>query len=104
MGAVRKKRVGRHRREPDPLAARIGHRIRALRKSEDLGFDAFVEETSLGRGYVSELERGLVIPTIGTLARVAKALDVTIADLVIGESDRERLFQDLRRADSKLLR
>jgi transcriptional regulator with XRE-family HTH domain len=45
---------------------------------------------------VSELERGLVVPTIGTLARVARALEVTIADLVAGETDRERLFEDLR--------
>jgi transcriptional regulator with XRE-family HTH domain len=98
------KRAGRHRLEPDPLAARIGQRIRSLRNAEQFGFDAFVEETGLGRGYVSELERGLVIPTIGTLARVAKALDVTVADLVLGESDRERLFNELRRADAKLLR
>lgn len=98
------KRSGRHRTEPDPLAARIGQRVRALRIAEEFGFDAFVEETGLGRGYVSELERGLVIPTIGTLARVAKALDVTVADLVVGDSDRERLFHELRRADAKLLR
>lgn len=98
------KRSGRHRLEPDPLAARIGQRVRALRTAEAFGFDAFVEETGLGRGYVSELERGLVIPTIGTLARVAAALDVTVADLVLGETDRERLFNDLRRADPKLVR
>jgi len=99
-----KKRTGRHRIVPDPLAARIGQRIRTLRKVEAFGFDAFVEETGLGRGYVSELERGLVVPTIGTLARIAAALDVTVADLVVGESDRERLFQELRRADGKLVR
>lgn len=98
------KRSGRHRHEPDPLAARIGQRVRALRTAEGFGFDAFVEETGLGRGYVSELERGLVVPTIGTLARVAKALEVTVADLVIGDSDREKLFYELRRADVKLLR
>jgi transcriptional regulator with XRE-family HTH domain len=103
-GARGGKRGGRHRLEPDPLAARIGQRIRALRTAAEFGFDAFVEETGLGRGYVSELERGLVIPTIGTLARVAKALDVTVADLVLGESDRERFFNELRRADAKLLR
>jgi transcriptional regulator with XRE-family HTH domain len=103
-GARAVKRSGRHRLEPDPLAARIGQRVRALRTAEEFGFDAFVEETGLGRGYVSELERGLVIPTIGTLARVAKALDVTVADLVLGESDRERLFNELRRADPKLVR
>ena len=98
------KRTGRHRAVPDPLAARIGKRIRALRTSKDFGFDAFVEETALGRGYVSELERGLVVPTVGTLARVAAALEVTIADLVTGDTDRERLFHDLRGADAKLLR
>lgn len=98
------KRTGRHRAVPDPLAARIGKRIRALRTSKDFGFDAFVEETALGRGYVSELERGLVVPTVGTLARVAAALEVTIADLVTGDTDRERLFHELRGADAKLLR
>jgi transcriptional regulator with XRE-family HTH domain len=86
----------RHRGQPDPLAARVGLRIRALRKSADFTFDAFVEETRLGRGYLSELERGLVVPTIGTLARVARALELTIADLVLGETERERLFDELR--------
>jgi transcriptional regulator with XRE-family HTH domain len=84
------------RTEPDPIAARVGERIRALRSETKFTFDAFVEDTGLGRGYVSELERGLVVPTIGTLARVARALEVTIADLVAGETDRERLFEDLR--------
>lgn len=86
----------RHREKPDPLAARIGARIRKLRMDSSFAFDAFVEETGLGRGYVSELERGLVVPGVGTLARVAKALGVTVADLVIGETDREKLFDELR--------
>jgi transcriptional regulator with XRE-family HTH domain len=98
------KKTGRHRAVPDPLAARIGKRIRALRVSKEFGFDAFVEETALGRGYISELERGLVVPTVGTLARVAAALEVTIADLVVGETDRERLFHELHGADPKMLR
>lgn len=86
----------RHRERPDPLAARIGARIRQLRTAAEFPFDAFVEETGLGRGYVSELERGLVVPGVGTLARVAQALGVTIADLVSGDSERERLFDELR--------
>jgi transcriptional regulator with XRE-family HTH domain len=92
------------RTEPDPIAARVGGRIRALRVETKFSFDAFVEETGLGRGYVSELERGLVVPTIGTLARVARALEVTIADLVAGETERERLFEDLRGQPSTVIR
>jgi transcriptional regulator with XRE-family HTH domain len=94
----------RHRGEPDPLAARVGQRIRMLRKTAEFTFDAFVEETGVGRGYLSELERGLVVPTIGTLARVARALELTIADLVAGESDREKLFDELRECSPVTIR
>lgn len=94
----------RRRSEPDPLAARVGARIRELRRELAFTFDAFVGETELGRGYVSELERGLVVPTIGTLARIARALDVTLADLVVEDTDRERLFVELRGARPALVR
>lgn len=57
-----------------------------------------MEETGLGRGFISELERGLVNPTLLTLARVASVLGVTIADLVAGSSTREKVFVLLRRA------
>jgi|GEM_PF-1319563 len=94
----------RHRGEPDPLAARVGQRIRALRKDAEFTFDAFVEETGVGRGYLSELERGLVVPTIGTLARIARALELTIADLVLGDSEREKLFDELRTSPPLVVR
>lgn len=104
--AAASKRVSRsrHRERPDPLAARIGQRIRQLRTDAEFPFDAFVEETGLGRGYVSELERGLVVPGVGTLARVSAALGVTIADLVCGDTDRERLFDELRGRPAALVR
>lgn len=91
----------RHRKKPDPLAARIGARIKALRGEMDFTFDAFVEETSLGRGYVSELERGLVVPSVTTLERVAQALEVTMADLLLGTSTREQLFAVTRDLPAK---
>lgn len=94
----------RHRVEPDPLAAKIGLRIRRLRQQKSVTFDAFVDATGLGRGYISELERGLVVPTVGALSRVAAALGVTLADLVIGDSDRERIFDDLRDERSTVIR
>jgi transcriptional regulator with XRE-family HTH domain len=86
----------RHRISPDRIAARVGKKVRALREAAGISFGDLVERTGLGRGYVSELERGLVVPTVGTLARVASALDVTIADLVMGDGDREAIFEMLR--------
>jgi transcriptional regulator with XRE-family HTH domain len=92
-----RKAAPRHRREPDALARAVGARIRSLREEAKFTFDAFVEETGLGRGYISELERGMVVPTITALSKVAAALELTIADLVLGDTPRERLVEQLRK-------
>ena len=86
----------RHRVSPDRIAARVGKKIRAVRDAAGISFGELVSKTGLGRGYVSELERGLVVPTVGTLARVASALGVTVADLVAGDGEREAIFEMLR--------
>ncbi len=87
----------RHRSLPDHAASRVGARVRQLRLEAGFSFDAFVEETALGRGYVSELERGLVVPSLTALEAIATALGVTSADLVVGSTDRERLFDRARK-------
>jgi transcriptional regulator with XRE-family HTH domain len=92
----RSQKAPRHRTKPDSFVKLIGGRVRKLRGEKDWSFDAFVEETGLGRGYISELERGLVVPTVTSLAKLAKALEVTVADLVLGDSPRERLFDVAR--------
>ena len=102
MASKRAPTGGRHRKRPDPQALAVGKRVRALRKERDFSFDEFVAETELGRGYISELERGLVAPGIHALARLAKTLDVAVADLVLADTPRERLFdltRDLPDAD-----
>jgi transcriptional regulator with XRE-family HTH domain len=75
--------------------------VRKLRGEKGWTFDAFVEECGLGRGYIRELERGLVVPTVTALAKLAAALEVTVADLVLGDSPRERLFEVVRLLDDK---
>lgn len=94
MGLKPRASSRRHRQEPDPFAQEIGARIRQLRNEQNFSFDAFVGVTGLGRGYVSELERGLAVPTVNTLARIAAAFSVTVADLVLGDSLREELFAE----------
>lgn len=85
-----------HRKEPDPMALALGQRVKALWEERGLGFDSFVEKSGIGRGYVSELHRGLVVCTIHLLKKIADALDLTPADLLLGSTARERLF-DLTR-------
>jgi transcriptional regulator with XRE-family HTH domain len=87
----------KHRKTPDPAATVVGERVRRLRDEKEFTFDAFVEECGLGRGYVSELERGLVVPSLHALQKLAAALEVTVADLVLGDSDREKLYDATRK-------
>ena len=100
----RRKSRSRHRAKADPLALAVGRRVRDLRREQDYSFDAFVEETGLGRGYVSELERGLVVPTVHSLAKIARALKVTVADLVLGGSEREQLMEAARTSPPRAIR
>lgn len=88
----RRSRSNRHRATPDADALEVGARVKARRLALDYSFDAFVEELGMGRGYLSELERGLVVPSLTALHRLAEALETTAADLVLGPSEREQLF------------
>ena len=102
----RPQKAPRHRDHPDPAAKAVGLRVKELRKA--LGpkgsFDVVVEETGLGRGYISELERGLVVPGLTALRSLAKALDVVVADLVLEDSPREQLFAMTRGLSQAQLR
>lgn len=84
------------RAAPDPEAAAIGARIRALREEQDMGLEKLANavEPDYSKGHLSNLERGYVMPTIATLRRIARALGVHVADLVIDPdgSDREKVF------------
>jgi transcriptional regulator with XRE-family HTH domain len=96
-------RRSHHRVTSHPLAVLLGARIRTLRKERGFSFDAFAEE--LGRGYVSDLERGKVVPTFATLAKVAELLELEIADVVaIGSSPRLALLTITRDLTSAQVR
>ncbi len=77
----------RHRKEPEPFAQALGTRVRTLRKAKKVRFDALVGVSELGRGYVNEVERGLAVPSVVTLCKLAKGLDVSAVDLLNGVCD-----------------
>jgi transcriptional regulator with XRE-family HTH domain len=86
----------KQRRTPDALSRQVGARVKQLRQELDWSFYALVGETELAQGVVSEIERGLVLPRLSTLARIAAAFEVTVADLVLGDSLREQVFAATR--------
>jgi transcriptional regulator with XRE-family HTH domain len=84
---------------PDPLAARIGARIRELRQEAGLTLEKLAYESEVGsKGYMSDVEKGLARPTVETLATIAERLEVKLLDLVTcpDEDDRARLVDRTR--------
>jgi transcriptional regulator with XRE-family HTH domain len=87
------------RSTPDPLAKRIGTRIRELRQEEGLTLEKLAYESEVGsKGFLSDVEKGLARPTVETLAAIADRLDLKLLDLVTfpDEDDRQRLVDRTR--------
>lgn len=95
------------RRRPDPLAATIGRRVRALREEADLTLEKLAYESDVGsKGFLSDIERGLARPTVETLNALAKRLGVLLLDLVTfpDSTDREKVVDRTRKLTAGNLR
>lgn len=84
----------------DPIAAKVGVRIRALREDQGLTQEKLAYEGGLrSKGHLSGIEKGLVRPNLQTLSVLAQRLGVDLLDLMTfpEESPRQRLVDLTRR-------
>lgn len=70
MGAA-----GEHRPPGQP---RVGPLIRARRRQLHLTLQRLADAAGISVGYVSQVERDLATPSLGTLAQIARSLDVGV--------------------------
>jgi phage repressor protein C with HTH and peptisase S24 domain/DNA-binding Xre family transcriptional regulator len=71
------------RSQPDPLAVDVGRRVRALRTAKGWNLEKLAWAGGLSsKGHLSDLENGLLVPTIATLNSIAEQLGVELLDLV----------------------
>jgi transcriptional regulator with XRE-family HTH domain len=59
----------------------ISDRLRAIREQKDLSQGDIEQRTGLKRCYVSRVENGHTIPSIETLEKLARALDIPMYQL-----------------------
>jgi len=60
----------------------FGPHLRKLRVERGLTQSQLAERADTNTMFISKIERGVTTPTIGTLVRLAKALDCRVARLV----------------------
>jgi transcriptional regulator with XRE-family HTH domain len=63
------------------IKQRFGKAVRRRRRELELSQEYLAELAGLHRTYVSNLERGMINPTLENVERLAKALDITMARL-----------------------
>jgi transcriptional regulator with XRE-family HTH domain len=73
---------------PDPtVAVRFGARVRAVRQRQGLTLEALAAAAGISRATLSNLERGEHSPSLTAATNVARALGVSLAEL-LGDEDR----------------
>lgn len=72
------------RRIADPLAQKLGARIRDLRLEQGKSLAALEAACGVSKGHLSSIERGYVVMNVDTLWKIAQRLGVGMADLVAG--------------------
>ena len=73
----------------------IGKKVREIRQSKGITLQQLAEMTDFTKGYISKLEHSEKGPPVATLMRIAKALKVTVSDILEeqGETDRFSLVK-----------
>ncbi len=71
----------------DQAAARIGAGVRRLRHARGLTLVQLAEAAGLSHPFLSQLERGLARPSIGSLERIARALGSSQLELLAGAEE-----------------
>ena len=71
----------------------LGEKIRSIRKSKDYTLNDLAKKVGLSVGYISQIERDLLKPTMDTLRKIADALDVSPYMLMDAKSPQNLLVK-----------
>ena len=78
----RRVRKDGERVETDDAAPGIGNTIQRLRKAYNMSLGDLSEQSGVAKSIISQIERNETNPTISTVWRLSRALDVTMAEVL----------------------
>ncbi|MFH2129906.1 MAG: XRE family transcriptional regulator [bacterium] len=85
----------------EPSVVAIGEKIRNLREEKGLSLGELSNLTGYDVELLSNIERRVVQPQLGTIIRLSKALDSAFSRMMAGSGD--RLYSITRRHDQKVI-
>ena len=69
----------------------IGERIRLLRLQKGLSQEQLAPNANMNTSYLGQLERGSKNPTLPTLEKIARGLEINVEALIAGHSQQTEL-------------
>lgn len=95
----------------DDVQKRFGTNCKTLREQAKLTQDALGELSGLTGAYISEIERGNANPTLATVEKLAKGLNIHVSVLAdftekeLSEDEfRENLLREIAKSDKKTVK
>ncbi|MCK6403243.1 MAG: helix-turn-helix transcriptional regulator [Sphaerotilus natans subsp. sulfidivorans] len=64
------------------LCGRFGRAVRRKRVEQGWSQEELAARADLNRSYVGEIERGVVMPSLGTIRKLSDALQITLSQLM----------------------
>ncbi len=78
----------------------IGEKIRKLRKDKGINISDLAKIANLSTGLISQIERNLVVPSVTSLWKIAKGLEVSIG-YFFDEEDKKDINPIIKKTDRK---
>ncbi|UQA61425.1 helix-turn-helix domain-containing protein [Polyangium aurulentum] len=85
------------RATPDPLAIKLGARIRDLRLEKNMSLDQLSAASGVTKGHLSSVEHGRTVINVGTADKIARGLGMKLNTLFRFPSESPRRTRDAHR-------
>jgi transcriptional regulator with XRE-family HTH domain len=89
-------------RSDNTLPLDLGQRVRKYRKQATLSLDQLARLSGVSKAMLSQIEQNKTNPTVAVIWKIAKALNVSVADLIEISGGRSR-FQVIRSEDERYI-
>lgn len=64
-----------------PVLVALGEAIRSMRKARGISQEELAHRSQVDRAYMSSIERGIQNPGVMTIIRIAKGMDISVAEI-----------------------
>ncbi len=89
------------RKDEGDIEVNVGARVKAVREARSLSLRDVSQRTALDVATLEQIEQGSLAPPLGTVIKLAKALDMKMGYFISGAEDRP--FTIVRRSDRRIV-